>query len=200
MAQPGFVTTTQNKFLSNVLARKMLRYETHFTFWAFNLRVCQLELNKTCLFFFLQIYSVAFCPRRLIFVLGDLLQWLQNNYGCVRNKDRTNNDNLTDALTDLFPSRKDGRTALHFAAGYSRDDTVRTLLAKDADPFVAGGVSRPNKHTLKETAFQARLKCYSFMIDLNLIISSVIVIVIILTIVTVPSLLSFRIIHKLFVS
>ncbi|RUS85021.1 hypothetical protein EGW08_007205 [Elysia chlorotica] len=46
---------------------------------------------------------------------------------------------MLEAGADINLRTPDGRTALHFAAGFARDDTIRTLLAKDADPFVAGG-------------------------------------------------------------
>ncbi|KAI8787368.1 ankyrin-3 [Biomphalaria glabrata] len=48
-------------------------------------------------------------------------------------------EGLIDKGADVNDLLADGRTALHFAAASSRDDTVRTLLAKNANPLVTGG-------------------------------------------------------------
>lgn len=36
---------------------------------------------------------------------------------------------------------QDGRSALHYAASYSRDDLVKLLINRKADPMMIGGVS-----------------------------------------------------------
>ncbi|KAH9498484.1 hypothetical protein Btru_007628 [Bulinus truncatus] len=46
---------------------------------------------------------------------------------------------LVDKGADVNEPIADGRTALHFAAACSRDDTIRTLLSKNANPMVTGG-------------------------------------------------------------
>ncbi|XP_059153195.1 ankyrin-2-like [Physella acuta] len=48
-------------------------------------------------------------------------------------------ESLIEHGADVNETTPDGRTALHFAAQFSRDDTVRLLLARNADPMRPGG-------------------------------------------------------------
>ena len=42
---------------------------------------------------------------------------------------------------DIHAKNKEHYTTLHLASMYSREDTVKLLLSKKADPTAAGGVS-----------------------------------------------------------
>ena len=46
-------------------------------------------------------------------------------------------------IVDVGSLKQDGRTSLHFAAAYCREDMVKLLLSKKADPMLPGGVSVP---------------------------------------------------------
>ncbi len=41
---------------------------------------------------------------------------------------------------DIHAKNKEHYTTLHLASMYSREDTVKLLLAKKADPSISGGV------------------------------------------------------------
>ena len=41
----------------------------------------------------------------------------------------------------FFFSIQDGRTVMHYAAAFAKDDIVKTLLNKKADITISGGVS-----------------------------------------------------------
>ena len=45
-------------------------------------------------------------------------------------------------VTMSLSSFQDGRTAMHYAAAFAKDDIVKVLLGKKADTNIAGGVSR----------------------------------------------------------
>ena len=47
---------------------------------------------------------------------------------------------------DIHAKNKENYTTLHLASMYSREDTVKLLLSKKADPTAAGGVRLPT-HT-----------------------------------------------------
>lgn len=42
---------------------------------------------------------------------------------------------------------QDGRTALHYAASFARDDVIKLLLSKRAEPMTPAGVSLEVNHT-----------------------------------------------------
>ncbi|XP_070196145.1 serine/threonine-protein phosphatase 6 regulatory ankyrin repeat subunit B-like [Littorina saxatilis] len=48
-------------------------------------------------------------------------------------------EKLLELGANVNEQAKDGRTALHFAACYSREDTIRLLLGRKADPFIPAG-------------------------------------------------------------
>lgn len=46
---------------------------------------------------------------------------------------------------------QDGRTALHYAASFARDDVIKLLLSKRAEPMTPAGVSLEDNHTCVHT-------------------------------------------------
>ena len=50
-------------------------------------------------------------------------------------------ERMIDMGCDIHAKNKEHYTTLHLASMYSREDTVKLLLSKKADPSVSGGVS-----------------------------------------------------------
>ena len=49
-------------------------------------------------------------------------------------------ERMLDMGCDIHAKNKEHYSTLHLASMYSREDTVKLLLAKKADPSVSGGV------------------------------------------------------------